>query len=168
MTLDPNSGPFEQLRKLEAVNRGLREDIEQAKEEARSLLAAMSALTKMWRRNMLKIDLLNANKEEQISFYRMMLFPRWLSPKVRNAIIREFGVELGFPSVRAFNAEQNSIVAACLEKSVAENIATMKKYGFERGRRREAALEAAGRAMRLSANTVKVRLQRYRRLTPRH
>jgi len=91
-----------------------------------------------------------------------MLFPAWLSPAVRNAIIREYGKELGL-TVRSQKVRRNEIMAAVLEQSVREAVADMKRLGIEKGRRRELAFEQAGEPFRLSANTVRVRIQRLRR-----
>jgi hypothetical protein len=133
-------------------------------EEQKKVDAATSALVQMWRDQMLKTDIFFApTKDEQTEFYRKLLFVFWLSPQIRNAIIRELGPEgIGFASVRAFNADRNARKAAALERSIAKFKAFGKTTGDYRGNLHDAALEHAGNALGMSANTVKVFLRRYR------
>lgn len=134
------------------------------KKKAR-LIGAKLALSKMWVRNITKVDILQATKSEQIEFYRMLLMVYWLSPKIRNAIISEYADKLGFSSVRAFKAKRNDIECGILQQEIADEVESMN--GEYKGRRREAALERVAAAVGVSPNTLKVRLYRHRRRTRR-
>jgi hypothetical protein len=152
--------------RLNQLNDLYRAEIDRAREKTKRQDAVSSALAEMWRDQMLKTDIFFAPaKDEQTAFYRTLLFVFWLSPRIRNAIIRELGPEgIGFASVRAFNVDRNARKAAVLETGIAEFKAFEKTTGNYRGSLHDAALERVGSALGMSANAVKVFLHRYRSL----
>jgi hypothetical protein len=117
-----------------------------------------------WLSKMTKTELVNPTEDEQVSFYKLLLQLSWLSPNVRNAIIREFGDKLGFLSVRSYNALSNDLKMSAAKVVISDIAAKMKKFGHK-GRRYEDVLEVMADSMSISSNSLKMRLHRHNRRT---